>query len=308
MALGRSPRVRIISYLEECLAVEHDTGLPFDEVSSGTAWQPPSIGLNLVEGIWEPESTRRLSYPADGNDACRQVEDDSFWFVHRNACILEVMRSYPPQGVVYDIGGGNGFVSAAMQQAGYDVVLVEPGSGARNGLARGVNRVIHSALEDAGFAMGSLGAAGAFDVVEHIDQDDDFIAKIRQLLRPGGRFYCTVPAIRLLWSEEDARAGHFRRYTQDMLVGLLRRNGMEPEFLTPIFTWLVAPIFICRTLPYHFGLKRGVSDRATMKADHSLPSLGKAIVDRWHAWEIQRLARRDPLPFGTSLLCVAKRP
>jgi SAM-dependent methyltransferase len=248
-----------------------------------------------------------ISYPAEGNDACRQVEDGSYWFAHRNACIVELMRLYPPGGAVYDIGGGNGFVSLALQQAGFPTVLVEPGNGAFNAVGRGVARIVHSTLEDVEFAAGSLDAVGAFDVIEHIERDDAFVSTIRTLLRPGGRLYCTVPAIKCLWSVEDVRAGHFRRYTQRTLAELLRRNSLDVEFLSPAFAWLIGPVWCLRAMPHVLGFKAHNGGADAMKADHSLPRSLEPLVRRCHAWELRRLAHRNPLPFGTSLLCVAKR-
>ncbi|MFM7108743.1 MAG: class I SAM-dependent methyltransferase [Planctomycetaceae bacterium] len=270
-----------------------------------TGWHPPSAGLRLVDGFWEPATARPISYPADGNDACHRVEDESYWFAHRNACILEVLRLHPPPGVVYDIGGGNGFVALALERAGHRTVLVEPGPGARNAKARGVARVVHATLEDAGFEDGSLDAAGAFDVVEHVEHDDAFVAVIRRLLRPGGRFYGTVPALRGLWSAADVRAGHFRRYSRASLAALLRRGGLEVEFMSPIFSWLVLPIVLRRTLP---SLAGGRAGPAVLEDDHELPALLAPAVRRCHAWEAGRLARRSALPFGTSLVWVAIRP
>lgn len=272
------------------------------------AWRPPSTCLRLVAGVWKPASVRQVSYPDDGNDACREVEDDSYWFAHRNACILEVMRIHPPNGAVYDIGGGNGFVSLALQVAGHDTVLVEPGRGALHAAARGVARIVHATLEDADFTAGLLDAAGAFDVLEHIEDDHAFLGRIRRLLRPGGRLYCTVPALEYLWSDEDVRAGHFRRYSRSTLAAALRAGGFRVEFLTPIFSWLTLPVFLHRALPYRAGFRDRREGPAVVKSDHSLPRVLATAVRRCHAWELGRLARHVPIPFGTSLLCVATRP
>lgn len=270
-------------------------------------WHPPSSRLGLNGGLWEPKSVRPISYPNDGNDCCRQVEDESYWFLHRNACIIELLRLYPPGGILYDIGGGNGFVALALQRAGHPTVLVEPGSGARNAAARGVTHVIHSTLEDADFAAGSIDAAGAFDVIEHIEHDDAFVAAIHRLLRPGGRLYCSVPAMKCLWSSEDESAGHFRRYSQQSLAALMARNSMAVEFICPIFTWLIGPVWCLRALPHVLGFTRRREALAAVKADHSLPQLLTPLVRRWHDWELARLSQHRPLPCGTSLLCVAKR-
>lgn len=274
---------------------------------AGDAWRPPSSTLRLEGRLWESVARRTVSYPADGNDACLAVEDTSYWFAHRNDCLVALLDLFPPGGAVYDIGGGNGFVALALQQAGHETVLLEPGTGAHHALRRGVRHVVHSSLEDAGLEPGSLDAAGAFDVVEHVEDDDAFIASVHRALRPGGRFYCTVPALQWLWSAEDARAGHFRRYTPAGLAALLRRNGFDVEFMTPIFGWLVAPVFMRRALPYRLGLSRSAPLANAMQADHSLPGPLRKAVARWHARELDRLARRVPLRWGSSLLCAARR-
>src|SRR5215813_1634544 len=90
-------------------------------------------------GFWVANASSPVSYPEDGNAECRSVEDSSFWFAHRNACIVEVMKRFPPSGLILDIGGGNGFVSLALEKAGWEVALIEPGiQGAINAKARGL--------------------------------------------------------------------------------------------------------------------------------------------------------------------------
>ena len=71
------------------------------------------IATNLQPGeygIWFSKKRSPISYPEDGNLRCLALEDSSFWFKHRNKCIIESMRLFPPEGVVYDVGAGNGYV------------------------------------------------------------------------------------------------------------------------------------------------------------------------------------------------------
>ena len=72
----------------------------------------PPDGLECRDGVWftKTSSENALSYPSDGNDQCFRVEDSSYWFGHRNTCIVELVRQFPPNGLIFDIGGGNGFV------------------------------------------------------------------------------------------------------------------------------------------------------------------------------------------------------
>ena len=117
--------------------------------------QSISTGLKLGEdGIWYGSGNQNISYPAGGNEACFAVEDSSFWFGHRNNCIASIVGSYPPanNGTIFDIGGGNGFVSLGLVNAGFDVALVEPGRvGASKAKNRGLKDVICATANTANF-------------------------------------------------------------------------------------------------------------------------------------------------------------
>jgi len=270
-------------------------------------FQPPS-SLRFDAGVWRPASVSPVSYPDAGNDACFLVEETSYWFRHRNDAITAAVDLFPPSGPIFDIGGGNGFVSLALQKRGYPSVLVEPGSGALNAVRRGVRDVIQATLADAKFAPSSIHAVGIFDVVEHIEHEGMFLSHIARILTDGGRVYCTVPAGRWLWSEEDVSAGHFRRYTAASLRNSFERHGFEVDFLSHLFSWLHVPIFAFRTLPYRLGRHRAHDpDHSGTKADHSLPAVLRSVASVAHRWELDRIKCGCSVPLGTSLLCVARR-
>src|SRR5262245_31141316 len=99
-----------------------------------------ATNLRLTEvGVWTSGSSGGFSFPAGGHGECFSIEEGSFWFRHRNACLLEVLRVFPPRGALFELGGGNGFVAQALARAGYETVVLEPAhEGARNALARGL--------------------------------------------------------------------------------------------------------------------------------------------------------------------------
>lgn len=88
-----------------------------------------SFTNNLAEknGIWFSKTSQDISYPDEGNSLCYQLEDNSFWFRHRNSCIVSLVKRFSPNSVFFDIGGGNGFVAYGLQKIGVVSVLLEPG-------------------------------------------------------------------------------------------------------------------------------------------------------------------------------------
>jgi SAM-dependent methyltransferase len=269
------------------------------------------LNLKLAgDGIWYSADHDFISYPSEGNDICFAIEDSSFWFRHRNACIVEVVRNFSPSemGPIVDVGGGNGFVAKALMDAGWQVVLVEPGApGARNAKKRGLDHIVCGTTHSAGFENASLPAIGVFDVVEHIDNDINFLSHLSDLLEPGGMLYLTVPAYRILWSHEDVAAGHFRRYTVSQMRKKLEMSGFEVEFGSYIFRWLPIAVFFFRTIPWWLGLRteKGL-ERA--KKDHAanaagLPSLLKFALMN----EVDMLKKKRTLCFGGSCLIAARK-
>lgn len=262
------------------------------------------------DGIWISRTESGVSYPAGGNEFCAEVEAGSFWFEHRNRCVLAALERFPPGGTLFDIGGGNGFVAWAVQEAGFEVVLIEPGpDGVAHARRRGIRNVVRSTLEDAGFQDGRLAAAGAFDVLEHIEDDHRFLASISRYLARQGRLYLTVPALTALWSQEDEDAGHYRRYAAGGLKRLLAGAGFEVEYLTYLFRWLPPAILLARALPYRLGVRRTHTESiARAREQHRAGGrVSKAVLKTVLRHELALVRAGRSLSLGSSCLAVARR-
>ena len=195
-------------------------------------------------GIYYSKSDASISYPEEGNELCMKIEQDSFWFNHRNNVIAKSVQKYSAEKMFFDIGGGNGFVSKRLQDDGVTTILVEPGKmGAINAYKRGIKNVLCSTLEQAEFAPSSIDSVGLFDVVEHIEDDYLFLKSINKYLKDDGYIYITVPAFNFLWSNEDVDAGHFKRYSTTELNELLEKSGFSIIQSTYIFSILPLPVF-----------------------------------------------------------------
>ena len=257
------------------------------------------------DGVWRAAAREPVSYLEGDNKACFEFEDKSFWFAHRGDCLRTIVRRFPPSGAIYDIGGGNGFVTRALLDAGFDAVLVEPGeAGVQNAAARGIPTVVCATLATAQFQNGTLPAAGIFDVLEHIDDDARFLCELFRCLAPGGRIYVTVPGYPWLWSDDDTKAGHFRRHTLSSMRGRLSASGFKILYSTYFFSLLPLPIFVWRSLRSFFG-RRSLPPQNY--ADQHQPR-ARGFTHRVWTAELRHLSRGGTIPFGSSCLLVAEKP
>jgi SAM-dependent methyltransferase len=270
-----------------------------------------SSGLTLgADGIWYSSFETPVSYPLEGHQNCLQVEERSFWFVHRNRCITALLSRFPVpgDGPFLDLGGGNGFVSLALERAGIPVVLLEPGkTGAENAKRRGLTHVVCSGLEGARFLEASFSAVGLFDVIEHLPDESVLLRAVRSHLQPGGRLFVSVPAFPFLWSEEDEYAGHCRRYTLQGLQAMIEGVGLTPEFSTYIFRFLPIPILMFRTIPFRLKPLAGPRPPGDASRDHlSGHTLTGQFVDALLRRELRNLQSGRRMRFGGSILMVAR--
>ena len=264
-------------------------------------------GLELrPPGIWYSRTNSPISYPESAHADFLKAEDRSFWFRHRGRCIVDLVRKFSSGGLFLDVGGGNGIVAKYLVEAGKQCVVIEPGvDGALAAHRRGIATVICARVEDISLPADSISDCGIFDVIEHIENDVEVLARIRTWLKPGGRLFLSVPAYQWLFSAEDVYAGHIRRYSAQSLRRSLGAAGFEIVFMSYLFAPLVAPLLLLRNLPFRLGFRHKA--KPNIQADHMPGAAIEAGLDRLLDWELRILKRGRSIPFGTSCLCVAQR-
>jgi SAM-dependent methyltransferase len=149
---------------------------------------------------------------------------------------------------------------------------------------------------------GAYGLVTAFDVLEHIPDSQlaPALDAIREALRPGGQFVCTVPAFQFLWSEHDEVHHHHRRYTRQLLTRQLSQAGLEVRWCSYFNTLLFPPIAAVRLLA------RALPRREQKSHLGSGPGAVNALLSALFSAE-RHLVPRWSLPFGVSLVAVCQR-
>lgn len=266
-----------------------------------------SDNLNLSpEGIWVgPRSTYFRFLPDDPTDWV-QVQEQSFWYGHRNNCLKEIFKNFPQEGIALEVGAGDGFVSLGLQQMGMEVVAVEPDiKRARNAKLRGVENVISAKLEDIKWKPGSVGGVGLFDVLEHIEDDVAFLRQVKGMLKLGGRLYVSVPAYRWLWSKEDNEAGHLRRYTLGTLRKKLEMAGFVVEYASYFFGVLAVPILLLRSFPSRLGIRKNRTHLSNCREHQPKIPVVTNALNYFLSREVQAIRNKSIKLFGASCLVVA---
>ena len=266
-----------------------------------------------IEGFrcYAPELAESYrDYPSDGFDVSAAVEATSFWCRTRNRIIRDVIERFTAPSRPLDlleIGCGiGGVVSELRQIARLRLTASEIYLQALRYARSRVPGVNFIQLDATAIPFREeFDIVGAFDVLEHIDDDERVIAGVNRALRRGGLFLVTVPQHKWLWSRLDELVHHKRRYTRAELLGKLRRGGYEivfcSSFVTTLFPAMAASRLAARLRP-------APSDpKAAFTAEVSLPAAANRLCDRIMRLDESALRAGISLPFGGSLLAVARK-
>ena len=139
-----------------------------------------------------------------------------------------------------------------------------------------------------------------FDVLEHIQNPDEFLDACLFHLRPQGYLFINVPALQLYWSAYDIAAGHVRRYSSDALSEELKKTGCQ---LLDIRYWgfCLQPLLLLRKLTT--SAKQKTDDIIQKGFKPPIPFINKLFVTLMH---LETFSIKNP-PSGTSVLAIAQK-
>jgi SAM-dependent methyltransferase len=152
----------------------------------------------------------------------------------------------------------------------------------------------------------------AFEVLEHLEDDNGALHGWAQKLAPGGTLIVSVPAGSDRYAEWDEYAGHFRRYDAPQLVGQFAQAGLADARET-VYGWPFG--YVLEGLRNTLARRRGAAaaggsfEERTAASGRflTLPDGARAIVPYAMTMPFALVQRLQP-GRGTGLVVSGRRP
>lgn len=197
-------------------------------------------GLNILAEGYSEELFEKLY----------KCEAKSFWFQSRNRLIIKNIKKYFREiNHFLEVGCGTGFVLKAVKEKFPECECIG------NDLFEEGISYAKKRVPKAEFLQGNVlemefnhlfDVIGLFDVLEHIEKDEEVLKKCSALLGKSGGIIVSVPQHMSLWSGTDERACHVRRYSQKELKDKLLKSGFEVVYMSGFVSLLFPLMWISR--------------------------------------------------------------
>jgi SAM-dependent methyltransferase len=288
--------------MKRCLACENR--FESDDWTCPQCGYRPALRNDVLQFAEDPPKTR-AGFKPEYFARLAQIEEANFWFRARNELIRWTLRNYFPNAKsFFEVGCGTGFVLAGIREKFPRMRLVGSeifADGLVFAKARLPTVELYQMDAQRMVFECEFDVVGAFDVLEHLIEDESALAQMFNAARPGGGLLVTVPQHRFLWSASDQYAMHQRRYSRTELRRKVESAGFQIERITS-FNSLLLPLMIW--------------SRMQRKCDHDLHA--------WREFEISRALNKTlegilalermvirtgvSFPAGGSLLLIGRKP
>lgn len=234
------------------------------------------------------------------------IEKKHFWFASRRSYIIGLLKTFPKNCKILDIGCSSGILLNEISALGFDkenlfgidisekAIINCKANGIKNSYVMDAQNIQLNTTFDIIIAS---------DCLEHLENDNQALKNWHQLLSGNGTLMVFVPAFMSLWSNHDVVNMHYRRYTKDNLEEKLLGNGF---LISKSSYWnfsLFIPVFIIRLLSRLSFLN---SSTTSHSGNLDKPSIFNILLLKIINLE-NRILKHINFPFGISTFCIAKK-
>jgi SAM-dependent methyltransferase len=288
--------------MKRCLFCQH--------TFSSSATDCPTCGFSPVREDGFPSYAPEFSKGGGGFKSSyfselAGLEAQNFWFRSRNQLILWALNRYRKDLQSFlEVGCGTGFVLSGVSQEFPNATLLgsEIFTAGLGYAAARLPSVAFIQMDARSIPYrDEFDVIGAFDVLEHIDDDETVLCEVRAALKEHGFLFLTVPQHAWLWSSVDDYSCHVRRYAAPDLHRKLESAGFQVVRSTSFVSLLLPAMLLSRIT------QRNTQSRITPTDELKLPGGLNALFYKVMQAELALIKSGINLPIGGSRLVVAKR-
>jgi len=244
-----------------------------------------------------------------------KAEREHWFFRARNAVIMAHIKDIVGDRTdlkILNVGIATGHTSELLAQFG-SVKSVEYDTECYNFVKEKLPQLdlIQGSILELPFTDNSYDLVCAFDVVEHIEDDQTGVNEMKRVTNSNGHAVITVPAFMSLWSHHDVINHHFKRYKQGEVKTLIA-DDQNLKYLTYFNFFLFPPVWLFRKLNNLLGFSKNKTEQnETAGSDLDYFSGGGFISNLFYsvlASEKPLIRKRFSLPFGVSVLASWQKP
>ena len=235
-----------------------------------------------------------------------RAEATHFWFRGFRAFVAPVLEEIAAGRRdlrLVDCGCGTGNNIALLKPYGRAFGFDLTPEGARRAL-RTARPIVQADIERIPYKADSFDIATSFDVLQSVPDDGAALREIARILKPGGYAVLNVSALEFMRADHAEVWNELRRYTPASAGRFVGDSGLQVVRISFLFASLfpiMLSVRLWQKMLRPFREPQGDSEL------HVPPEPINAAL----TWLVEReaaLSRRLPMPIGSSLLIVAKKP
>jgi SAM-dependent methyltransferase len=217
-----------------------------------------------------------------------------------------LIRSKAPEGKlkILNIGVATGYTTELLFELG-EVTSVEYDESCYRYLKTFLKgEIVNASITALPFANETFDIVCAFDVIEHVQEDQLGVDEMGRVCKKNGIIYITVPAHKFLWSEHDVINHHVRRYkAKDVLRLFLKYKIIYYSYFNIILFIPIALVRVTKTMIW--GLPQTETAQSDFKSVE--PTIFSKISEKLFSIENWFIKKNISFPIGVSFLIIARK-
>ena len=241
--------------------------------------------------------------------ATARAEATHFWFRGFKLFVSPLLHRAAKDRVsplILDCGCGTGnnlvFLGQFGRAYGFDLTAV----GLKIGREAGRRCLTRATVTAVPFPANTFDIVTSFDVLYSLEKPDEraAVAEMYRVAKPGGFVVVNVAAMEVLRGDHSVLSREVRRYNRQSLAQLLTDAGFSIERLTYTNAILFPAMAVARAAQRRRGLSSEEHADQEIRVPAAPVNLALTAALTVESWWLHYVNN----PFGSSLLCLAKKP